>query len=280
MVALMQGRRLDFAGVLPSAARAVISDTLADDPSAGRRVYAALAHKVWTLLIERRFDAEIRDWHALLNQFKAHVRKVDAVSAERATALADLLRESISLSEASPAREVAKRPNARRILQTLHEEGGFVARRRLLDTLEMRSSNLSNVLTQLVAHNLVDRRDKGKEAEFRLTRFGSQVLLGEDITLALPVSQSLADDLAKLERLVISVSLEWESQCSAPGSWCLPTSADPLFGPVSISNLFLPNDHADTVEWLSGRQARTLPTHPQTLEFMPARARAALTAST
>lgn len=280
MVALTQGRGLDFGGVLPSAARAVISDTLADDPSAGRRVYAALAHKVWSLLIERRFDAEIRDWHALLNQFKAHVRKVDAVSAERTTALADLLRESISLSEASPAREVAKRPNARRILEALYEDRGFVARRYLLDTLEMRSSNLSNVLTQLVAHNLVDRRERGKEAEFRLTRFGRQILLGEDLTLALPAAQSLADDLAKLERVVISVSIEKELQRAAPGSWCLPRSADPLFGPISIGKFFLPNDHTDTVEWSSGHQARTLPTPSPAREFTPTRARAALAALT
>lgn len=185
MVALVRSRGLDFAGELPDSARRAIKDLLAAEPSATRKVYAALARKVWSLLIERRLDDEIKDWHILLSGVKAHIRTADTAAAERITTLADLLRESISLAESSPAHEAAARPRARAILDLLHAQGGFVKRRLLLDKLEVSTSNLSNVLTQLVAHNLIERRGNGKEADFSLTPLGLQVL-GKDGSKARP----------------------------------------------------------------------------------------------
>jgi predicted transcriptional regulator len=179
MAAVVRSQALDFAADLPDAARKAIAALLVEEPKGARRVYAALARKVWSLLVERRFDDEIRDWHDLLHGVKAHIRGSDDAAAERLAALADLLRESISLAQTSPAREVADRPRARRILEILHGARGFVARRALQDELAIGSSHLSNVLTQLLAHDLVDRRDKGKEAEFRITALGRQ-LIGAD----------------------------------------------------------------------------------------------------
>ncbi|MEG8021339.1 hypothetical protein [Sphingomonas aerolata] len=172
MVALVRSRPLDFGAALPEAAREAIRGLLATDPRATRRVYSALARKVWSLLVERRFDAEIRDWHALLHGVKVHIRSSDAVAAERLTALADLLRESISLAETSPAREVATRPRARRILELLQKNDSFVPRRVLMEMLGLKSSHLSNIVTQLVVHGLINRRENGKEAEFRITPLG------------------------------------------------------------------------------------------------------------
>lgn len=205
MAAITRAMALEFGGNTPAAARETIRALLAAEPAAARRVYAALARKVWSLLVERRFDPEIRDWHGLIQQLKAHVRSADNAAAERLTALADLLRESISLAEASPAREVARRPNARRILELLGKADGFVARRQLLDALGLRSANLSNVLTQLVAHSLVERRDKGKEAEFRLTRLGRHSLENEQPgALAQPVAEALDRDVALLGKLLVT----------------------------------------------------------------------------
>jgi len=180
MVALIQEESLDFADALPAAARAAIRQLLERDPRGTRKVYAALAHKVWSLLIDRRLDDELRDWHALLTGVRAKIRSGDGAAAERMTALADLLRESISLADVSPARTMAARPQARRILDHLlaAARSGYVPRRELLDTLDIGGSHLSNLLTQLAAQNLVERRGNGKEAEFRLTEFGRQILKG------------------------------------------------------------------------------------------------------
>lgn len=186
MAALVRTKPLDLGDALPDAARVAIRQLLADDPRASRRVYAALARKIWSLLIERRFDPEIRDWHSLLNAVKAKVRSDDAAAAERITALADLLHESINLAEISPAREMAERPRARAVLEQLAQGSGFVRRRVLLQSLGIGSSNLTNVLTQLAAHSLVERRGNGKEAEFRLTRLGLELINGAASAVAVP----------------------------------------------------------------------------------------------
>jgi len=172
MVALVRTALPDLGDEAPECARKLIRDELAKDPRATRRVYAALARKVWSLLVERRFDQEIRDWHVLLEGVKAKVKSSDEAAAERLGALADLLRESISLSEISPVREVAERPRARSILELLATTDRFTKRRLLLEKLGIGSSHLSNILTQLLAHDLIERRGNGKEAEFRITGRG------------------------------------------------------------------------------------------------------------
>lgn len=179
MAAVTRTRSLNFAADLPDEARQAIETLLGQDPGAGRKIYAALAHKVWSLLVERRLDAEIRDWHDLLHGVRARLRESDTAAAERLTALADLLRESISLAQSSPASAVANRPRARGVLDLLDTARGFVPRRRLLEDLALGGSNLSNVLTQLSAHALIERRVRGKEAEYRITPLGRQ-LIGAD----------------------------------------------------------------------------------------------------
>ncbi|HEY8604807.1 hypothetical protein [Tsuneonella suprasediminis] len=179
MAVITHSQTLDLADDIPGEARVAIKSLLEREPRATRKVYAALARKVWSLLVERRFDDEIRDWHDLVRGVKARISETDDAAAERLTALGDLLRESISLAQTSPARDVAKRPRARSILGILNKSRSHVPRRKLLEELEIGSSNLSNILTLLVAHDLVERRGVGKQAEFRITNFGRQ-LIGED----------------------------------------------------------------------------------------------------
>lgn len=179
MAVITHSQTLDLADDIPGEARAAIKSLLESEPRATRKVYAALARKVWSLLIERRFDDEIRDWYDLVRGVKARISETDEAAAERLTALGDLLRESISLAQTSPARDVANRPRARSILGILNKSRTHVPRRKLLEVLEIGSSNLSNILTLLVAHDIVERRGVGKQAEFRITNLGRQ-LIGED----------------------------------------------------------------------------------------------------
>lgn len=179
MAALTRPAQLDLSGSDPREARAAIRTLLAAEPKATRKVYAALAHKTWTLLIERRFDAELRDWHGLLQRVRSNVAGRDAAFTERVTALSDLLRESISFAETSPARQVARRPHAKAILHALRAVDGHVSRQTLMAKLKLNSSYLSNILTMLVAHSLIERRGNGKEAEFVLTALGREILDGK-----------------------------------------------------------------------------------------------------
>lgn len=199
MAELVKAKRLDLGGTTPDEARAAIKALFDNEPGAISKVYTGLAHKVWTLLIERRLDTEIRDWHALLLGVRASVRIRDDKIAERFAALADLVRESISLSETSPIRDAARRPQARRILELLAETENYVARRHLLRALGLKNANLSNVLTQLVAFSLIERREKGKEAEFRITALGREMAdLGTPDAATLQVSQALLKARAML----------------------------------------------------------------------------------
>ena len=182
-MAVVTNSRVDFAGDEPGSARAEIRAMLASDHRSTRKIYAALAHKVWSLLIERRLDNEVRDWHRLILDVRANVQKDDTKVSERLVALIDLLRESISLAETSPVEELARRPHARGILVELQKAASFVPRRSLQQVIGIGTSHLSNVLSKLVAHNLVERRDAGKEAEFRLTARGREVL---GVDLAIP----------------------------------------------------------------------------------------------
>lgn len=206
MAALTRSRNLDLADDLPSEARAKIKSMLESEPQGTRKIYAALARKVWGLLVERRFDDEIRDWHDLVRGAKARMSEADPAVAERLAALGDLLRESISLAQTSPARAVANRPRARSILEILSRSNSTVARRQLLTSLGIGSSHLSNILTQLVAHALVERRGVGKEAEFRITNLGRQ-LIGADAVRA-DVAAGYAESIDKLSARLKSIDFD------------------------------------------------------------------------
>lgn len=222
----VKAKRLDFGGTAPDDARAAIKTLFASEPEAVGKVYAALAHKVWTLLVERRLDSEIRDWHALLHGVRASVRTRDEKISERFAALADLVRESISLAETSPARDVARRPHARRILEILADADAFVPRRELMHALGLKTANLSNVLSQLAALSLVERRDKGKEAEFRITARGRE-MSGLDA----------GDDQAS--RKLVRALLDMRVHLIGTGEPSRQGVAE-LIGRYPISDLFLP----------------------------------------
>lgn len=176
MVALAKRPNLDFGGIEPNDAREEVRTLLRAEPKATRRVYAAFARKVWSLLIERRLDDEIRDWHQLVHAVGGHVRASDSGSAERLEALGDLLRESISLADSSPALAVLRRPQARRLVALLKKSDGFVPRRALLAELGIKTSHLSNIIAQLSAHSLIERLEDGKEAAFKLTPRARELL--------------------------------------------------------------------------------------------------------
>ena len=188
MAIQIRSTSLDFSDRAPNEARAEIKTLLDREPKSTRRVYAALAHKIWSLLIERRLDSEIRDWHVLLQAMRSYFSAHDEVAAERVVALSDLLRESIVLSETNSAADLAKRAHANRILNLLSERKDSVLKREIMEELNISGQNLSNVLTKLSGNDLIRRETRGKEAAFRLTRLGREIIGKEPEVDALHVS--------------------------------------------------------------------------------------------
>lgn len=204
------------------------------------KIYAALVQKVWTLLIERRLDADIRDWHHILTGIGAALENRDNSVSERLAGFADLLRESISLSETSPAQELAQRPHAKRILEILTAAHGFVPRRKLMDEIKLKSTYLSNVLSQLQLNNLVERKDAGREAEFRITLRGREIMGHEqpaDILEGLgTIRQSRAIHAAMLSSLTLGEALTTH--------WIGKRESDPVFVPRNFGGFISRNYHS------------------------------------
>lgn len=201
MASPVRMRRLDLAVETPDGARIAIRNLLEAEPAGTRKVYAALAHKVWSLIVERRFDAEIRDWHGLLENVRAFIRSRDDAGAERITALADLIRESISFADANPVPDIAKRPVARSILDLLIKQEEPILRMDLMAALGIKTTHLSNILTQLAAHGLIDRIERGKHVEVALTPLGRRVARGEDSAAVAPSQERKLYDLVLLEKM-------------------------------------------------------------------------------
>jgi predicted transcriptional regulator len=186
MAVQIRTKPLDFSDDAPDSARAEIKKILAQEPAATRKVYAALAHKVWTLLVERQLGSELRDWHVLLQALRSHFALYDQAAAERMVALSDLVRQSIHLAETSPAADLAKRTHAKRILHSLGTRDGPVLRQELLDALKIKGQHLSNILTQLIANDLIRRETRGKAAAFSLTKLGQEIV-GKEYPPQLPL---------------------------------------------------------------------------------------------
>jgi DNA-binding transcriptional ArsR family regulator len=174
MAVLTAPKRLDLQTTDVTLARAAIAQLLKANPSSKNQIYAALVHLVWSLVAERRLEPEIRDWHDLIQRVKGRLVDDDRRMSERLGALADVLRESIHLADTMPATTAAASPRARRVMEALGTE--FIPRRKLLEVTGLGGSNLSNILTKLLVHNLVERRGEGKEGHYRLTPAGAKAI--------------------------------------------------------------------------------------------------------
>lgn len=198
-MAALTTRRFDFAASTPSEARSQINGALKSDVNSAGKIYSALAHRVWATVLERRQDSEVRDWHRLLQNIRSFVKASDLEMSGRFAALADILREQVYFAEISPAKALARRPQAHRILSILKESEGYVPRRKLREHTKLGESHLSNILTSLTGSGLVDRRGAGKEAEFCLTTLGAEIV-GKSVD----ADNSLQSVISELKRLNLS----------------------------------------------------------------------------
>lgn len=152
--------------------------------------YSALSRWVWRALVERRLDVDLRDWHRLILDVAAVVRRAaeerpadapsrrragldPASAAERLKGFADLVRESIQAAEASVPEEFTQRAHVAELLDVLATNPGEpCARKALQERTGLKDANLSRLLTLLAANDLVERMPRGKSATFRITQRG------------------------------------------------------------------------------------------------------------
>lgn len=149
--------------------------------------YSALLRWTWLALSERRADDDLRHWHRLILDVAARAGQRDglvagaeagadgpgALLAERLRALSDMIRVSIGMQTRPDKARLLTRAHVPAILQALDDRRNeAVARADLLHAVELKTANLSRILTLLILEGLVERQADGRTARFRITGEG------------------------------------------------------------------------------------------------------------
>lgn len=153
--------------------------------------YSALLRWTWLALSERRADDDLRHWHRLILDVAARARKeetqaanaqpeadgADSHLAERLRALSDLIRVSVGMQTRPDKARLLTRAHVPAILQALCDrQVEAVARDDLLQAVEIKTANLSRIMTLLILEGLVERQADGRNARFRITGEGMKHL--------------------------------------------------------------------------------------------------------
>ncbi|GGF53607.1 hypothetical protein SAMN05216376_102152 [Mameliella alba] len=154
--------------------------------------YSVLLRWTWLALSERRADDDLRHWHRLILDVAARaeqgkrpsvsaqpgVEESGAHLAERLRALSDLIRVSIGMQMRPDKARLLTRAHVPAILQALYDrQNEAVARTDLLQAVELKTANLSRILTLLILEGLVERQADGRTARFRITVEGIKHLV-------------------------------------------------------------------------------------------------------
>lgn len=143
--------------------------------------YSALLRWTWLALSERRADNDLRLWHRLILDIAAKAGKEadpgaegsEFVLAERLRAMSDMIRVSIGMQSRPDKARLLTRAHVPAILQALNDRSHeAVARADLLEAVDLKTANLSRVLTLLILEGLVERQADGRTARFRITGEG------------------------------------------------------------------------------------------------------------
>jgi predicted transcriptional regulator len=165
----------------PPAARKLLRTMLRGEKPVVGAIYSAFARWTWRVLVERRLDEGLRDWHRLILDVAAALTSLrrgdDAAAAiptpERFLALADLVRESISAAQAAVPTELLQRAHVAAILHALAGQSpAFIDRKAIAAAAGLKDANLSRILSLLAANGLVEREARGRAAAFKITRKG------------------------------------------------------------------------------------------------------------
>ncbi len=148
--------------------------------------YSALLRWTWLALSERRADEDLRHWHRLILDVTARAGQEDSAAskdpdaegpaaqfAERLRAMSDMVRVSIGMQSRPDKARLLTRAHVPAILQALNDRcNEAVARADLVQAVEMKTANLSRILTLLILEGLVERQADGRTARFRITGEG------------------------------------------------------------------------------------------------------------
>lgn len=180
---------LAFDEVDATQARTILWKAL-NDALEREKAYVSLSRWTWRILVERRLDVDLRDWHRLILDFagtlsrresgtcarsrgERHAPLEPKAIGERLKAFADLVAEQIRAAEAARPEELTRRAHVAEVLSALAgAPGEHLEREAIKEKSGLKDANLSRLLTLLAANGLVERHARGRNASFRITQRG------------------------------------------------------------------------------------------------------------
>jgi len=135
---------------------------------------------VWKALNYRRRDQELRDWHDILKRVQARLRHSEGAAAQ-IKLIADLVYESVAVSERRASERPLERRHAKELLTLLRDAPEQqLSKRVLMAKLRIKDANLWRLANILIEADLVTRTNHGREAVYTLTHEGLREINRQD----------------------------------------------------------------------------------------------------
>ncbi|MEG3166574.1 hypothetical protein U1737_00010 [Sphingomonas sp. LB3N6] len=140
----------------------------------------------WKALDRRRRDPDLKEWVELLNRVEAFYADRFASLASKLEVLADLLHESLAVSELALPEDLLRRKHVLPILNALdHRKGSWVERAQLMDKLGLKAANMTRLMTLLLDMGWVEQETvNGREAAYRISAEGASRATSAESSLA------------------------------------------------------------------------------------------------
>lgn len=172
------------------------------------QIYRALRGWTGRALRSAYSAQELRGWHELLDTAAANLQSEGNWSV-RLDAFKELLFERIGMIENRSPAEIVRRRHVAPLLRALADAPtGMVARKTLLDMLNLQQANLSRLSNMLVDAGMVRRHSEGASATLELTASGAQALADVDAAEAEGAAAKVA---AAVEAATKRTSSAWNN---------------------------------------------------------------------
>ncbi len=177
MIANKALHRIQTGDATPREARQAVLAVIANlTPETSASLYAALRSWTWKALLTRRFDSEMEEWFRVLRTTASTLARRSDVTGHYVEALSHLVDESLRYAAFNSRGELMSRSHIGELLSIVRRNNGRVERSVIEHEAGLRSSRLSQLLTELTVAGALSRELDNKRATFTLTDEGRELL--------------------------------------------------------------------------------------------------------
>lgn len=194
--------RIQSGDASASEAHKVLREALDAGSIGSSSIYAALRSWTWKALLGRRFDEEMEAWFRLLRNTAAQLHRRDDKAGFYVEALMHLVDESLRYGAANKRELMMGRSHMGELLDLVRHHNGRAGRSLIESKMGLKTSRLSQILTEMTVAGALNREQDGKHATFVLTDEGRALLetwvpTARQPPAALPVAATLEPEISK-----------------------------------------------------------------------------------